>query len=607
MIKKSDEISQRLSQQLRESAEAQLEGTEPTNEPDMAASKLLYELRVHQIELEMQNEELRRAQLALTESRDRYIDLYEFAPVGYLTINQNGIITEANIRAAKLFGVERVKLINCRFTHYITPDDKFRWHHYFLTARQQLANQTIELALCRADGAFLYAQIDCLAIKESDDFPALRITITDITERKLMEDALQEQKIRLDLALDSAELAAWDCNIETGQCVYDKRWTNICGYSPEDMGTHIGFWEQGIIPDDASNVQKALAEHFNDHPPIFNAEYRIRHHSGELLWILDRGKVVQWNSAGKALRMTGVAMDITQRKQMEQQLQISAAAFETQAGIIITDAEKTIISTNKAFTRITGYSAEEILGAKLSLLHSGLHDEDFYQNICASVNREGYWEGEIWDKRKNGELFPVWQTVSFVKDVYGHVTHYVASFIDISAQKQAEKVLLEHQQQLQNQVATTEEELEKIKQDSININAALDVLLKQREKDRYQAKDVLSREMDETVFPFLKKLKKAVQTNKYQAQLLEIIEDNLQQLLVNYGRDTSLSNIYQKLTPAEVQIASMIRMGMSSKTIATTLNLSTGTIGIHRKHIRKKLGLSGSNDSLYCYLLSLAE
>jgi DNA-binding CsgD family transcriptional regulator len=112
--------------------------------------------------------------------------------------------------------------------------------------------------------------------------------------------------------------------------------------------------------------------------------------------------------------------------------------------------------------------------------------------------------------------------------------------------------------------------------------------------------------VDGTVLPFLKRLKKA-STDRNQTRLINIIETNLQQLVKFYGRDTHLSSVYQKLTPAEIQVASMVRQGIPTKLIAATLNLSSGTIGIHRKHIRKKLGLDSKEINLYSYLSSLVE
>ena len=157
-------------------------------------------------------------------------------------------------------------------------------------------------------------------------------------------------------------------------------------------------------------------------------------------------------SEGNPLRMAGTEIDITEQKQTEVALRIAAAAFETQDGILVTDARNIILRMNKAFSHITGYSAEEVIGVTPSFLRSGLYDEDFLQAIRASLARDGYWQGEVWGKRKNGELFPLWLTLTAVTDTNGEITHYVVSFKDITVQKQAEKILLEARQRLENQV-----------------------------------------------------------------------------------------------------------------------------------------------------------
>lgn len=507
--------------------------------------------------------------------------------------------------------MERGKLINHRFAQYIVHEDRDRWYRYFLTTKGQCdGKQAIELSLCRTDKMPLYVQINCVYVHEIDetneDRPILRLSLTDITSRKQTEDALQEQKARFELALESAKLSVWDWNIKTGECVFDKHWAELCGYPFEEIEPHITSWEQVVFPSDLMRVQNELTEHFNTNTPLFSSEYRIRHKSGALKWIQACGKVVQRDKNWSPVRMTGVAMSITQRKQMEERLRVAAVAFESQAGILITDANKSIMCVNKAFTSITGFPATDIIGSTPSFLRSGLHDEVFYQNIWQSVTLDGYWQGEIWNKRSNGDIFPVWHTLTAVTDTDGNITHYVGSFTDLTAQKQAETVLLDARQRLENQVVHTQEELEKIRAESVKINTALHVLLKHRENDKYEAQNVLSREVEGTVLPFLKRLK-IMNSDKNQIRLINILENNLQQLVKFYGRDATLSSVYQKLTPSEIQVASMVKQGLPTKLIASTLNLSIGTIGIHRKHIRKKLGLDSKDINLYSYLNSLIE
>ena len=476
MSDNADESNRRL-QQLRLSAEAQLARAEPTKAPSPFADELLHELGVHQIELEMQNEELRLASVALETSRAHYVELYDFAPVGYLTLTPEGMIAEINLTGAKLLGVERKKILQRRFVQFIADDYKDHWHRHYLRVKQQGGKQTCELSLRRADGTSLYALLDCLYLRVDDTDPVLRITLADITERKLAEEALR----------------------------------------------------------------------------------------------------------------------------------IAAAAFETQDGIIVTDTHKVILRVNQAFSRITGYSTEEAINRVPGFLLSGWHHAEFYRALWATVTRNGYWQGEIWEKRKNGEVFPAWQTITAVTGADGIVSHYVGSFTDITVQKQAEKILFVARESLENTMATTKDELEKNKEDTAEINATLNVLLKRRATDKSDAQIALSQEIETTIVPFIKKLKGSSTDRLQTTRLIGILEANLKQLVKAYGNAANLPTAYQQLTPVEIQVASMIRQGLSTKIIAATLKSSPETISIHRKHIRKKLGLDSKASNLHSYLLSLTE
>ncbi len=131
--------------------------------------------------------------------------------------------------------------------------------------------------------------------------------------------------------------------------------------------------------------------------------------------------------------------DITQRKKIEETLRVAAAAFETHEAILITDASANIIRVNQAFTDITGYSPEEVLGKNPRIMNSGRQDKAFYVEMWQQLLHTGAWSGEIWDKRKNGQIYPKWMTVTAVKNERQETTRYVAIFSDITARKQAEE------------------------------------------------------------------------------------------------------------------------------------------------------------------------
>ena len=130
--------------------------------------------------------------------------------------------------------------------------------------------------------------------------------------------------------------------------------------------------------------------------------------------------------------------DITARKSAEQDMRIAAAAFESQEGMLITDAECVILRVNQAFTRITEFTAQEAVGQTPRLLKSGYQDADFYRAMWESIHRTGAWRGEIWNRRKSGEIYPEWLTITAVKDDAGTTTNYIATLTDITARKEAE-------------------------------------------------------------------------------------------------------------------------------------------------------------------------
>ena len=184
-------------EQLRKEAEAQLTRTRvnlvhPQPGEDLL-HELLHELKVHQIELEMQNEELRKSHIELEASRDRYVDLFEFAPICYLTLTREALVSEINLTGCIMLGVERHQLINRRFSKFVAPQDRDRWHRLFmnLMERADFEKQSFDFAMQRTDESIFYAHFDCLRREIADAQPVLRIALTDISELKIAEAKLR--------------------------------------------------------------------------------------------------------------------------------------------------------------------------------------------------------------------------------------------------------------------------------------------------------------------------------------------------------------------------------------------------------------------------------
>ena len=185
----------------------------------------------------------------------------------------------------------------------------------------------------------------------------------------------------------------------------------------------------------AEQVDRALAELRASGAPV-ETEYRITLAGVARDFQAILSPLTQQDEAFNGV--LAVVREVTQSRVTEAQLRIAATAFETHLGMLITDAEGKILKVNETFTRLTGYREAEVVGRNPRLLSSGNHDAAFYRQLWRDVAKKGSWQGEIWNRRKNGEVFPEWLTISAVHNDVGTLTHYVATFSDISQRKAAE-------------------------------------------------------------------------------------------------------------------------------------------------------------------------
>jgi PAS domain S-box-containing protein len=216
----TDETNTASARSLRDNAEEQLLRT-PKRSPGLeyqTLEQLIHELRVHQIELEMQAENLIKSKLALEESRDKYLDLYETAPVGYLSLTDKALITGVNLTSATLLGVGRDEIINHGLGRFIAPKDLDVWDQYFVSVLNNKKKQACTLMLKRGDGTFFPARLESVRTNGFDEgVRTIRIAVSDITELKLTEESLRENESKLNAMLqsvaDSMSMMNADLNI----------------------------------------------------------------------------------------------------------------------------------------------------------------------------------------------------------------------------------------------------------------------------------------------------------------------------------------------------------------------------------------------------------
>ncbi len=301
---------------LRVDAEAKLARARPAEAPVRSAQELLHELQVYRIELEMQNETLRKAQAALEESRDRYLDLYEFAPIGYLTLDNSGQITEINLTGAALLGADRGQLLQHPFALLVAPEDRDRWYKHRLHALQRGGKQSCELNLQRGNGESFVACLDYLRSTNSDSLPSLRIALTDISAHWRAEQALQESETRFHAMADSAPVLIWVAGVDKGCNWFNQQWLNFTG---RNMAQELGAgWTEAVHADDLQRCLRTYGEAFDRRQP-FEMEYRLRRTDGQYRWVLDNG-VPRYGPDQEFLGYIGSCIDITRMKRVADDL-----------------------------------------------------------------------------------------------------------------------------------------------------------------------------------------------------------------------------------------------------------------------------------------------
>ncbi len=209
----------------------------------------------------------------------------------------------------------------------------------------------------------------------------------------------------------------------------------LLGYPQYRWLTEPGFWESCIDPRDRDWAVFYRQDKTQQHQE-YDFEYRVVTAEGNSVWIRDIVRFKYKNA--EISELLGFTIDVTEQKQTEQQLRLAATTFDGLDGIVITDAKAKILRVNHSFEQITGYTAEQVIGKKPKVLFAANNPATLYKEVWHTLIDTGRFEGEILNRRRNGEVFPAWQRITAVTDAQNEVTHYVSVFTDITAQKESE-------------------------------------------------------------------------------------------------------------------------------------------------------------------------
>ncbi|GGO82423.1 GGDEF domain-containing protein [Marinobacterium nitratireducens] len=267
--------------------------------------------------------------------------------------------------------------------------------------------------------------------------------LNGVLERQQQDqEALRESEQRWIFALEAAGHGVWDWDASSDKVYFSPQWKRMLGYDDADVGNSLDDWSSRVHPDDLEGCYADLQSHFSGDAPVYRNEHRMLCKDGSYRWIIDSGMVCAWDDDGQPLRVVGTHTDITRLKEAEQKLRQASIIFEsTQEGFMITDGEQRILAVNPAFSRITGYSEAEVLGDTPRLLRSGRQGPEFYRELWRELNDTGGWCGEIWNRAKDGRVYPQLLTLNAVRDEQGRVSNYIAVMSDISQLRRTEQEL----------------------------------------------------------------------------------------------------------------------------------------------------------------------
>ncbi|OFW47159.1 MAG: hypothetical protein A3J29_02140 [Acidobacteria bacterium RIFCSPLOWO2_12_FULL_67_14b] len=273
------------------------------------------------------------------------------------------------------------------------------------------------------------------------------VVFTDQTTQRAAYRALGESEERLRLALSAANQGLYDFDVQTGEVVVSPEYARMLGYDPTGFRESLGSWIERLHPDDRDEAVRANQECLAGLRDEYRVEFRQRTKNGDWKWILSAGKVVARSADGLPLRLVGARTDISDRKRVEDELRLQSAALNAAASaMVITDHLGVAVWANPAFSELSGYSTEEVLGQRVSdLIRSGAQDRAFYAKMWETLLAGKVWRGEIVNRRKDGSRYPERQTITPVKNTRGEITHFITIKRDVSGEHQQKSLFVQAQ------------------------------------------------------------------------------------------------------------------------------------------------------------------
>ena len=411
-------------------------GNDDTNQQHTL--QLLEDLRIYQVELELQNEELRTAQHDAEQARQRYQYLFSQLPLAAMVVDGQGVIDECNARADTLLGPrQRAVKADMRLWKVLTGQDRTRIHQ---ALRNVAIGEATVLPLVSWHGDNAKAPVfDVHLISLSIDYKLDRRVLMLWVDRSAEQARQADQRFYTSL-IDSSDAFIYAADTEGKFLLANQALLQFLGHPQDEV---VGHKREDFLPlrdailhreADQMVLQdghaRTLEEHVHAAPPVGHQDFLTR-------------KFPLRDAAGHVYGVGGISTNISALKDQQRQLLLSEAVFQNATeAVIVTDADTRILRVNPAFSRQTGFSAPTVVGQKANVLKSGRHDAAFYQAIWQALDRDGAWSGEINNRRADGSFYTVWSSINAVRDADGAVLNYMATQSDVTQLHNAQLALV---------------------------------------------------------------------------------------------------------------------------------------------------------------------
>jgi len=385
--------------------------------------------------------ERKMAEEALKESEERFKMLYEKAPVGYQSLNENGNLIDVNETWLEMMGYHKNEVIGCHFSNFIAPEYIEPVQKRFAAFKSTGKVQS-ELKMVRKDGSTILIQLEGrIGHTTEGQFKQTHCVLSDITERRKSEKAIADERILLRTLIDNIPDPIYVKDTHGRKLISNKADLEVLG-STSEISVFGKTDLESSYPGDASQTFSDDMRVIQTAQPILNKLEFFTDRKGTKRYYLT-SKMPLTNDSGEIIGLVGVGHDITIQKQSEQKIiQLSKGIEQSPASIIITDTSGNIEYVNKKFTEITGYTFDEVKERNPKILQSGFTPENEYKRLWDTISSGNEFHTEIQNRKKNGELY--WETalISPIRDEEGTIVNYMAIKEDITNRKNTDLEIL---------------------------------------------------------------------------------------------------------------------------------------------------------------------